>query len=217
MHKLAPEIYPDQNLPAYDPTRSLIENIAACFADRYGGSEDFYYTLGGAALKILSQKRFYDVKVSEFCSAAGYPRSTFYAHFTDFTDYVMKVLENAALMCVSSFLYYLDHLQDLTPAALATFRGEMVAFKIEGVRTIFLNGSISYLVSGVFGYLMRMMVAEKEKTDGPCSWEFQSLLSYYLAYAMRLFTMNYIGDITDAQLLAKRRELERIKKKLSDM
>ena len=64
---------------------------------------------------------------------------------------------------------------------------------------------------------MRMMVAEKEKKDGPCSWEFQSLLSYYLAYAMRLFTMNYIGDMTDAQLLAKRKELERIKKRLSDM
>ena len=157
------------------------------------------------------------MKVSEFCSAAGYPRSTFYAHFTDFTDYVMKVLENAVLTCVSAILYYLDHLQALTPEALATFRGEMVSFKIEGVRAIFLNGSITYLISVVFGYLIRIMIAEKEKTDGPCSGEFRSLLSYYLAYAMRLFSMNYIGDMTDAALTVKCSELERIKKKLYDM
>ena len=217
IEKLAPALYPDQNLPVYDPARSLIENIAACFVNRYGGSEEFYYTLGGAALKILSQKRFFDVKVSEFCDAAGYPRSTFYAHFTDFTDYVMKVLENSLLVCISAFLYFLDHPQKLSSEALAIFRGEMVSFKTEAVRAIFKNGSITYLLGGLFAYLMRYMIAEKEKADGPCGEEFNSLLSYYLTYAMRLFSMNYIGDMTDAELLSKKRELERIKRKLAQM
>ena len=217
VEKLAPAIYPDRNLPAYDPSRSLIENIAACFASRYGGSEVFYYTLGGAALKLLSQKRFYDVKLSEFCAAAGYPRSTFYAHFTDFTDYVMKVLENTTLVFVSAFLYFFDNPQALTLEALKVFRGEMVSYKIEGVRAIFMNGSITYLLGGVFAYLMRILIAEKEKADGPCGEKFHLLLSYYLAYAMRLFSMNYIGDMTDAELLAKRTELERIKKKLQTL
>ena len=214
VEKLAPGIYPDQNLPVYDPSRSLIENIAVCFAVRYGGNEDFYYTLGGAALKLLSQKRFFDVKLSEFCAAAGYPRSTFYAHFTDFTDYVMKVLDNSVIVCVSAFLYFLDNPQTLTPEALAIFRGEMVAFKTKAVRAIFLNGNITYLLGGLFTYLMRIFIADREKAGETHSYEFNSLLSYYLTYAMRLFMMNYIGDMTDAELLAKRKELERIKKKL---
>lgn len=217
VEKLAPEIYPDQNLPVYDPSRSLIENIAAYYVVCYGGSEEFYYNMGIAALKILANKRFFDVKSSEFCETAGYPRSTFYAHFTDFTDYVIKVLENTTLVSFSAFLYFLDHIEALTPEALRTFRGEMVGFKIEAIRAIFLNGSITYLLSGLFSYLMRFIIAEKKKEGGTCNEEFNYLLSYYLAYAMRLFSMNYIGDMTDVELLAKRKELERIKKKLQAM
>ncbi len=216
IHKLAPELCPDRNLPDYDPKRSLIENIAACFSDRYGGGEEFYYTLGGAALKLLSEKRFYDVSISEFCRIAGYPRSTFYAHFTDFADYVMKVLENSVMVCLSAFLYYLDNPAALTPESLAVFRGEMVDFKIDGVRAIFQNGSIAYVFSVLFAYLMRIFIAEKEKADGPCSEAFHALLSYYLAYAIRLFSMNYMGDMSDAELFAKRGELERIKKLLRE-
>ena len=157
------------------------------------------------------------MELDEFCAAAGYPRSTFYAHFTDFTDYVMKVLENTTLVFVSAFLYFFDNPQALTLEALKVFRGEMVSYKIEGVRAIFMNGSITYLLGGVFAYLMRILIAEKEKADGPCGEKFHLLLSYYLAYAMRLFSMNYIGDMTDAELLAKRTELERIKKKLQTL
>lgn len=217
IEELAPEVYPDQNLPVYDPSRSLIENIANCFHERYGGSEDFYYTLGGAALKLLSQKRFFEVGVSEFCAAAGYPRSTFYAHFTDFTDYVLKVLENSAVICVSAFLYFLDSPQELTPQALELFRGEMIGFKVEGVRAIFINGSIGYLLSEVFAYLMRYLIAEKKKAGGAAGPEFNLLLSYYLAYAIRLFSMNYLGDMSDAELFAKRQELERIKNELEKL
>ncbi|MBQ7638580.1 MAG: TetR/AcrR family transcriptional regulator [Clostridia bacterium] len=218
VEKLAPGLYPNQNLPVYDPSRSLIENIASCFEARYGGNVEFYYNMGIAALRLLSQKRFYDVKLNEFCAAAGYPRSTFYAHFTDFTDYVMKVLDNAVLVCMSAFLYFLEQTETLTPEALRVFRGEMSPYKTDAVRAIFVNGSITYLLGGLFAYLMRCLIAEKEKADGrPCSGEFQALLSFYLAYAMRLFMMNYIGDMTDAELFAKRGELERIKEKLREM
>lgn len=216
IEKLAPEVYPDRNLPAYDPSRSLIENIAACFAARYGGSEDYYYALGGAALKLLAQKRFFDVRLSEFCDASGYPRSTFYAHFGSFTDYVLKVMENCALTGVSAFLYFLNHPQELDRRALEIFRGEMVKFEVEAIRAIFVNGSISYLLSGLFAYMMRILTAQKVREAGERGEGFTMLLAYYITYAMRMFSMNYMGDMSDAELLSKKLELERIKKTLRE-
>lgn len=213
--RLLPDIYPDRNVPAYHPERSLIENIADLFAARYGGSFDFYYSLGGAALKLLAEKRFPAISVSELCKTAGYPRSTFYAYFSDHTDYVMKVCENAVLACYAAFLFFLENQEALTPGALAVFRGELVDYKIEGIRTIFRNGSITFIFAALFGYLTRTFLANETRWRGtPPGESFRSLLSYYIAYALRMFSMNYLGDMTDAELFAKAKELARIKEEL---
>ena len=212
---LIPGVYPDRNMPAYRPERSLIENIADLFVVRYGGSFDFYYSLGGAALKLLAEKRFPDISVSELCRTAGYPRSTFYTYFTDHTDYVMKVCENAVLTCLAAFLFFLENQEALTPEALAVFRGEMVEYEIEGVRAIFRNGSITFIFATLFGYLTRTFLANETRRRGaPPGAAFRSLLSYYIAYALRMFSMNYLGDMTDAELFAKVKELARIKDEL---
>jgi AcrR family transcriptional regulator len=76
---------------------------------------------GIAALKLLSQKDFTAISVSELCKTAGYSRNTFYTHFQDAQDYEFKVLENLTLGCVTAFLYFLDHPEKLTPEALKTF------------------------------------------------------------------------------------------------
>ena len=51
----------DVNLPVYRPEISLLCNIAQLFSDRYGGDPDFYLAMGGAALKLLSEKSLRDV------------------------------------------------------------------------------------------------------------------------------------------------------------
>ena len=215
---LLPGYYPDRDVPAYRPDRSLIENIADLFVVRYGGSFDFYYALGGAALKLLAENRFTDISVSLLCKTAGYPRSTFYIYFSDHADYVMKVCENAVMTCLSAFLYFLKHQEELTPASLAVFRGELVDYKIEGIRAIFKNGSITFIFAALFGYLMRTFMAEEVRWRGKEPDEsFRSMLSYYVAYALRMFSMNYLGDMSDAELFAKSKELARLKEKLREL
>ena len=212
---LVPDIYPDREIPLYRPDRSLIENIADQFVARYGSAFDFYYALGGAALKLLAEQRFSDISVSTLCKTAGYPRSTFYAYFSDHTDYVMKVCENAVMTCLSAFLFFLEHQEKLTPSMLKVFRGEMVEYKMEGIRAIFRNGSITFIFSVLFAYLTRIFLADETRRRGaPPDERFRSLLSYYIAYALRMFSMNYLGDMTDAELFAKVKELARIKDEL---
>ena len=212
---LAPGLYPDRDLPVYRPERSLIENIADRFVELYGGSFDFFYSLGGAALKLLAKKRFNEISVSELCGTAGYPRSTFYTYFTDRADYVMKVCENAVMVCLSAFLYFLEHQEALTPGALAVFRGELVDYKLEGIRAIFRNGSITYIFPVLFAYLMRIFIAAETKRRGcPPDDKMHSLISFYIGYAIRIFSMNYLGDMTDTELFLKTGELARIKKRI---
>ena len=211
---LLPEVYIDRNLPPYEPNRSLVENVAGVYTLRYGGALDVYYTFGIAALKLLSQKDFTVISVSELCKTAGYSRNTFYTHFQDARDYEFKVLENLTIGCVTAFLHFLDHPDELTPEALKTFRGEMVGYKVEGVRAIFMNGGISLIFSIVFSYLLRILLHRAGEDpfakDGPL----RAKLSYYVAYAMRMFSMYYLGDMTDAELAAKSKQILRIKQRI---
>lgn len=211
---LLPAVYCDRNLPPYEPNRSLVENVAGIYTLRYGGALDVYYTFGIAALKLLSQKDFTAISVSELCKTAGYSRNTFYTHFQDARDYEFKVLENLTLGCVTAFLYFLDHPDELTPEALKTFRGEMVGYKVEGVRAIFMNGGISLIFSIVFSYLLRILLHRAGENDAEKNGPLCAKISYYVAYAMRLFSMYYLGDMTDAELTAKRSSLLHIKDSL---
>ncbi len=211
---LLPEVYIDRNLPPYEINRSLVENVAGMYVLRYGGSMDVYYSFGMAALKLLSRKDFSDISVSELCKTAGYARNTFYTYFQDAQDYEFKVLENLTLGCVTAFLYFLDHPDRLTPAALKTFRGEMVGFNVEGVRSIFINGGISLIFSLTFSYLLRILLHRAGEDPFERSGTLRAKISYYVAYAMRLFSMYYIGDMTDAELAAKGRQLARIKQRI---
>ena len=215
INQIAPRLFPDRKLPVYRTRRSLIDNIADFFAARYGGQVDFYYVLGIAALKLLSEKSYKKISVSELCETAGYPRSAFYARFTDMADYIMKICENSVLVCVSAFCYFLQHQEQLTRETLETFRGEMVPFKIEGVRAIFRNGSITYLFTMMFAYLMRIILAQiGAPPDRLAPERVNALVSYYVSSAMRLFSMYYIGDMTDAELQVRKTELGRIKREL---
>ena len=211
---LLPEVYIDRNLPPYEINRSLVENVAGMYVLRYGGSMEVYYSFGMAALKLLSRKDFSDISVSELCKTAGYARNTFYTHFQDAEDYEFKVLENLTLGCVTAFLYFLDHPDRLTPAALKTFRGEMVGFNVEGVRSIFINGGISLIFSLTFSYLLRILLHRAGEDPFERNGTLRAKISYYVAYAMRLFSMYYIGDMTDAELAAKGRHLARIKQRI---
>lgn len=208
---LLPEVYIDRRLPPYEPNRSLVENVAGIYTLRYGGAMDVYYTFGIAALKLLSQKDFTAISVSELCKTAGYSRNTFYTHFQDAHDYAFRVLENLTIGCVTAFLYFLDHPDKLTPEALKTFRGEMVGFKVEGVRAIFMNGDISLIFSIVFSYLLRILLHRAGEDPFSKNGPLRAQISYYVAYAMRLFSMYYLGDMTDAELAAKQNNLLRIK------
>ena len=211
---LLPEVYIDRNLPPYEPNRSLVENVAGIYSLRYGGSMEVYYSFGLAALKLLSRKDFSEISVSELCKTAGYARNTFYTHFRDAEDYVLKVMENLAIGCVTAFLYFLDNPDQLTPEALKTFRGEMVGFKVEGVRSIFINGGISLIFSLTFSYLLRILLHRAGEDLFAKDGTLRARLSYYVAYVMRLFSMYYLGDMTDAELAAKGRQLARIKQRI---
>ena len=211
---LLPEVYTDRNLPPYEPNRSLVENVAGIYTLRYGGSLDVYYAFGIAALKLLSQKDFSQISVSELCRTAGYARNTFYTHFQDAQDYEFRVLENLTLGCVTAFLFFLDHPDQLTPEALKTFRGEMVGYKVEGVRSIFVNGGISLIFSMTFSYLLRILLHRAGEDPFSKDGSLRAKISYYVAYAMRLFSMYYIGDMTDAELAAKSKQLARIKQRI---
>ena len=214
INALFPDLYPDQNLRAYDPSRSLIENIADSFVEDYGGSFLTYYALGLAALKLLSAKDRSSITVSALCTAAGYPRSTFYVHFTGIEDYVFKCCEHVVMTCLSAFLYFLDHPDELTIDALNTFRGEMVGYKIEGINAIFHNGDITYVLSLVYTYLLRILVHRVEANRSAFRADYYPLIVYYVAYALHLFTMYYLGEVTEATLAVQQKELLRIKKKL---
>lgn len=212
IENIAPGLYPDRGLPVYRPEHSLIDNIALLFADRYGGAADFYLSLGGAALKLLSEKHYETVSVSEFCKTAGYPRSSFYAQFSNLSDYEMKVFENSVLTCVSAFLFFLDHPNAFTPEAMKVFRGEVVAFKTEGIRTIFRNGSITYIFSILFAYLIHIF-ENRLPVPGPEDINRnRSRVAYYVVYAMRVFSMYFIGDISEGELAVRRKELAHIRK-----
>ena len=214
--RIVPGLYPSpRRLPAYDPGRSLIENLALFFSRRYGGSTEVYYNFGLAALKLLSEKGFREVTVSEFCREAGYPRSAFYSRFSDITDYIMKVFESAVVVCISAFLFFLDDQEALTRENMEIFRGEMLSFKEKAVRDIFINGSISYLFSPMFTYMQRGLKARLERMLGrkPTAAE-NSRLSYYVAYAMRLFSLYYLGDLSAEELGIRRNELAHIRSRI---
>ena len=212
---LAPDVFPDQNLPVYDTSLSFIENVARLFENRYGGDAQTYYAFGLAALKLISTERsLFDISITEFCEAAGYVRATFYLHFKDAADYYAKVMENMVLVCVSSFYYFLDHPEELTPQNLQTFRKEMRGFPLEGIRHIFINGGISYLMPATFAYLVRMLKHRMREMHIPVNKRTTALLYYYISYALRLFTMYYLNEMNDAELALKGKTLERIKERI---
>ena len=212
---LAPEVFPDQNLPAYDISLSFIENVARQFEHRYGGEAQTYYAFGLAALKLISTERsLFDISITEFCEAAGYVRATFYLHFKDAMDYCAKVMENMVLVCVSAFSHFLEHPEELTQQNLQLFRKEMRGFPLDGIRHIFINGGISYLMPATFAYLVRMLKHRMLEKHIPINHRSSALLYYYIAYALRLFSMYYLNEMNDAELALKRKALERIKNRI---
>ena len=208
---LCPGMFPDRGLPAYEPMRSFAENTAAAFRRRFGGDPQVFLALELAAIKLLREKHFSEISVSELCRTAGYPRSTFYNRFSDALDYKARMLENTALTFVSAVLYFWDDPGKLTGEAMRTFRSELAGFGTEGVRAILLNGGTTYILSATYTYLTRILSDRSAKAGSAPDTALSALISYDVCCAMRALTLCCLGVMTDADLRAESTRLMRLK------
>ena len=208
---LFPKLYPDRNLPAYDFSRSLLENTAALLALRHGGEKATYLAYLLAFCQLTSEKRTVNIGVSALCALAGYGRSTFYLHFSDLADFRFKVLESAALVSVSALSRFLEFPEAITPQTLRIFRGELEEFSFAASR------GVGDLFAVVCVYLTRLLLARYGADEAAPDAQRQAAVFYETVYAMRVFSLYCLGNLTDAELSAKSRMLARIKTQLEQL